>query len=419
MAKRKGSSTSGPRTRSKAAKEAREVDNAQRLDKLPPEVWEKILDELDENDLFPLALSCRYFRQKQKELVERAWQDGLESGKSQLALKTNLRRKLWDEQPASADYLRFCSQEKKLRIRSRDWFVRYLAAFYGPLPLLQELLKPIEALSSYDRDDHLSKVADSAGESSFHSLFLSFLVLISDFFRLFTAWGGQLETLQWLKTQEGVELDMDVFAHACRGGQLEITKWLRSEGCPYDAHACSGAAREGHLDILKWLRSEGCPWNSLTFFYAAKGGHLDVLKYAHENGCPWDERTCISAAYGGHLDALKYLHENGCPWDYRTCSWAALGGHLDVLKYLHENGCPWDQWTCSRAAEKGHLDVLKYAHENGCPWDKETCERAARGGHLDVLKYVHENGCPWNKRTCSETARGGHLDVLKYAHENG
>ena len=76
MAKRKGSSTpSRSRARKKAAKEGRdamEAENAQRLDKLPPEVWRKILAKLEDNDLFPLALSCRYFRQKQKELMERA-----------------------------------------------------------------------------------------------------------------------------------------------------------------------------------------------------------------------------------------------------------------------------------------------------------------------------------------------------------
>ena len=115
--KRKGSSStsSRPRTRSRAAKERhdeREVESTQRLDKLPKEVWEKILDELDENDLFPLALSCRYFRQKQKELVARTRQSGPENGKPCLALKTDLKRKLDDGQPASVKYLQFCRKEK-------------------------------------------------------------------------------------------------------------------------------------------------------------------------------------------------------------------------------------------------------------------------------------------------------------------
>ena len=59
MAKRKGASaTSCSRARKKVDRDAREVENAQRLDSLPLEVWDKIFDEIDENDLFPLALSC-------------------------------------------------------------------------------------------------------------------------------------------------------------------------------------------------------------------------------------------------------------------------------------------------------------------------------------------------------------------------
>ena len=79
MARRGGPSTPSPRSRSKIALlqdkkmrsrcDANEVENAKRLDKLPQELWGKIFDDIDENDLLPMALSCRFFRQKQKELV--------------------------------------------------------------------------------------------------------------------------------------------------------------------------------------------------------------------------------------------------------------------------------------------------------------------------------------------------------------
>ena len=71
MAKREGSSApSCSRARKKAAKEgkreakierdARDFESAQRLlEKLSPEVWGKILDNVDENDLFPLALELQ------------------------------------------------------------------------------------------------------------------------------------------------------------------------------------------------------------------------------------------------------------------------------------------------------------------------------------------------------------------------
>ena len=171
MPKRKGSSTSRPRARNKVAakeeREARVVENAQRLDKLPQEVWEKILDELKENDLFPLALSCRYFRQKQKDLVARTRQHEVERRKPRLALKTTLHSKPVEGQPASADYLRFCSKEHVGQVRGkyvygitytdkhRDSYVRKLTAFLGHLPLLQELFDPASEL----------EIASEAGES--------------------------------------------------------------------------------------------------------------------------------------------------------------------------------------------------------------------------------------------------------------
>lgn len=170
MAKRNRSSASGPRTRSKAAKERREAEevaNARRLDKLPPELWEKILDHLESDDLFPLALSCRYFREKQKELVARKRPV---RGKPRLALKTNLKRNRRNGEPMSDEYLRFCSKEtvSKKRVWERDYCIIHLAAFHGYLPLLQELLDGSDSLDP--------EITRSAGESSSSQslLFLGF-----------------------------------------------------------------------------------------------------------------------------------------------------------------------------------------------------------------------------------------------------
>ena len=131
--------------------------NKRLLDKLPPDVWDKILDELKDDDLFPLALSCRYFRQKQKELVARTRQNGA----PRLAFKTNLKR---HGRPASADYLRFCSKETvpKKRVWDRDYCIIHMAAFHGHLPLLQHLLEPLKTLQPHFYE-HL---ATTAGESS-------------------------------------------------------------------------------------------------------------------------------------------------------------------------------------------------------------------------------------------------------------
>ena len=46
---------------------------------------------------------------------------------------------------------------------------------------------------------------------------------------------------------------------AAEGGHLEVLKWLRAEGCPWDEWACAWALRGGHLEVLEWLRAAGCP----------------------------------------------------------------------------------------------------------------------------------------------------------------
>ena len=139
-----------------------EIGNTQRPDKLPRELWEKILDHLDENDLFPLALSCRYFRQKQKELVARPRQ----SGKPCLALQTDFRwQKLKEGKPVSADYLWFCYKEKVSKDvgHKKARWIRCLVAYHGHLPLLQELLEPSESL---EPNCSIYSIASYAGESS-------------------------------------------------------------------------------------------------------------------------------------------------------------------------------------------------------------------------------------------------------------
>ena len=152
-------------------REAREAENTQRLDKLPPEVWEKVLDELDENDLFPLALTCRYFRQKQKELVARTRQQRPESGKPCLTLTTTFKHWATDQcmpekvHPTSADYLQFCSKETVSDTHKYRTCISCLAAFHGYLPLLQELIKPANKLG-------IQITGAAGGSSSSQSLLL-------------------------------------------------------------------------------------------------------------------------------------------------------------------------------------------------------------------------------------------------------
>merc|ERR1711934_1311215 len=191
---------------------------------------------------------------------------------------------------------------------SLSWKIHCLATFHGYLPLLQQL---------------------QAASEGFHSKIFQSAAL-----------GGQLETVQWLSSQEGFKLDEDIFAQACEGGHWESTKWLRSEGCPWDESTCSNAAGSGHFEILKWLRSEGCSWCEWTCWDAAGSGHLEILKWlrSQDPPCPCNEQACEIAAQEGHLEVLKFLRSEGCPWDGCTWKYAAESSR----EWLEENGCPQD-----------------------------------------------------------------------------
>jgi hypothetical protein len=136
--------------------------------------------------------------------------------------------------------------------------------------------------------------------------------------------------------------------------------------------------------------------------HAAREGYLNLIKWARANGCPWDKSPC-ALARGGHLEVLQWARANGCPWGEWICAYAALGGHLEVLQWLRANRCPWDETTCTAAAGGGHLAVLQWARANGCPWNERTCEWAARGGHLETLQWAISNGCTYNRTICDLT----------------
>jgi len=352
-----------------------EAKNDKLLRRLPPELWQKILDEnLHQNDLFALAMTCRFFREKQKDLGKK--------------VETRL------------DYGRLLELRKSGRMPSHSlgWF-RWVCDTF-------EILPGFESRWSVNR----VQGAMYEGDLVNYALFL-----------------GSVEILRWLMEEKGCELNKDTGKWAGLGGSVEVLEYLEGRGYEFGRGVCDGAAREGHLEALKFLRGldPPCPWNKETCAYAARGGHLDVLKFsrAQDPPCPWDEYTCWAAASEGRLDVLKWLRDQDppCPWDAWTCAGAAEGGHLDVLKWFRSQDppCPWDAWTCFYAARGGHLDVLKWlrSQDPPCPWDEGTCADAARGGHLDVLKWLRSQDppCPWSRRQCKGQATlSGHQHIIDW-----
>ena len=326
-----------------------EAKNEKILGRLPPELWQKILDEnVQQNDLFSFAMTCRFFREKQKVLGP------LEK------IETNL----------TYECLLKLRESGRMPSHSLGWF--------------QWVCDTFEFLPSFLPSD--MRVGGAVYEGD----------LVN-----YAAFQGSVEILRWLVEEKGWELNWATGVQAGVGGSVEVLEYLVDWGYEFDEGACHGAARGGHLEALKHLRGldSPCPWNSETCLLAARGGNLDVLKYVRRQDppCPWDEFTCWEAAWEGHLDVLKWLRSQDppCPWGEGTCAAAAEGGQLDVLKFLRgqDPPCPWDEGTCEGAAEGGHLEVLKWirSEDPPCPWMRHMCQEVARkSGHQHVIDWIDQ-----------------------------
>ncbi|WZN65065.1 hypothetical protein HKI87_11g66220 [Chloropicon roscoffensis] len=280
--------------------EAKNEDRLSHFRRLPSELLQKIVDEhLHPNDLLALAMTCRFFREKQKDL---GWK-----------VETN-----WNEYRL-IDLL----ESGRMVSHSLGWF--------------QWVCDTMEIRPGYKRLSYMVKGVVYEGN------------LVN-----YAAFQGSVEILRWLIKEKGWKLNRDTGWWAATGGSTEVLEYLRERGYHFFESICAGAAKEGHLEALKFLRGldPPCPWDEWTCADAARAGHLEVLKWARSQDppCPWDMRTCSRAAEGGHLDVLKWARAQDppCPWDEWTCSRAAEGGHLEVLKWLRAQNppCPWSRRDC-------------------------------------------------------------------------
>jgi hypothetical protein len=66
---------------------------------------------------------------------------------------------------------------------------------------------------------------------------------------------------------------------AARNGQLEVLKWLQSQGILPSSRGADLASKNGHLEVLKWLHSQGVLPTSEGADLAARNDRLEVLKW--------------------------------------------------------------------------------------------------------------------------------------------
>jgi len=199
----------------------------------------------------------------------------------------------------------------------------------------------------------------------------------------------------------------DVLNSAVRVGNLEMVKWLYSNGCTSDVFTCANATEQGHLEVLQYLHENGCPLTRFTMYHATIHNKIDILEYLHSNDCPGERDVCVTAVRNSQFEVLKWFNEKGFSLGNKACEYAVENNRLDVLTWLREIGCDWDSTAYVNAINNDRMDIVQYLHENNCPWSDQVFNHIDRLNIYDVvdkrfeiLEWLHKNGHACESGSC-------------------
>lgn len=116
-------------------------------------------------------------------------------------------------------------------------------------------------------------------------------------------------------------------------GNIRLLTWML-DNIPYDKthriYLFNIAVGTGNFVMIKLLKDKDFLWNETSCMLAIQ--HIDILKWLRTNGCPWDARTFDMAVKLGDISLIKWLNEEKCPWDEYTYKIAE--DNLEILSLI-------------------------------------------------------------------------------------
>ncbi len=231
--------------------------------------------------------------------------------------------------------------------------------------------------------------------------------------------------LDCLKKFPKTQINQEVLRLAATYGQLEVLEWVSTFSlCVWTPNLCSCAAWGGELATLQWLRSRNCPWDKKTINYAAIGD-LRTLQWTIKANCPIEPaELCEMAARYGSVDMLEWLHDwmarQALTWPHGLYQLAAGHGQHDAFEWLRAQDLLYDPvHAMSICCRSGNLVLAKQLRHEGVPLSAAYCSTAAAYGQTRVLLWLLEQGCSCTAAAYGCAAKSGRYRMLLqwYAQE--
>jgi len=126
---------------------------------------------------------------------------------------------------------------------------------------------------------------------------------------------GNVRMLKYLR-ENGCPWSVNTLKEACGKGHIDVILWAISNGCEMDKMDMLEACRRNARIVVEYaLKKKIVALDSSLCAAAACGGHINLLKWLRDQGCPWDESTILVAFERNRLDVLEWSLRNGCPID--------------------------------------------------------------------------------------------------------
>lgn len=153
-------------------------------------------------------------------------------------------------------------------------------------------------------------------------------------------------------------IDDDTYTHclkdACKGGHMDIARFMMKNGAHCWNNALMGACEEGHMELVLMMIEKGANQWDWAYESACEGGHMEIVKLIEEKLINDFDNVERMYREEMHDENAKYnMYNSGL---YGAC----LGGHLHLVKRMIEKGATDFHWGFECARNIGHLNIVKY-----------------------------------------------------------
>ncbi len=233
---------------------------------------------------------------------------------------------------------------------------------------------------------------------------------------------SHFEIVKWLCSNDTSKLVTDhiIFKLVCRSNNFEALKLINSVECntfeKFMNEEFIHAYTAGNLEIAKWLFSNGAGFNDEIF----KSGHLEIIKWLyddlkmdiHAN----DDEVFKSACSNGQIEIVKWLISIDTFNPDEGFKLACINGYFDIAQLLYSPDIKIEIFKT--VCINGHLEVAKWLH-NKSPENSFTMELfsiVCLNEHLEMVKWLYSistitiNINELFRNVC----QNGHVEVAKW-----